>query len=391
MSTADFLRSKVGKEPHVFSGNPGRFHHLLPWSTVDDILKHHWLEPGRVTLSKDGHDVPIDEYNPQVMTFSGASATAKHRRVEASALYRHLRDGATLQIKVIDELVEPISRLAASLEAALKERVTIDAFISFGTVQGFKTHFDYSEVIALQVFGRKHWAISEPTRRWPRVGDPGSKTAPEPSKFTDLLISDGDVLYLPRGWWHRVQPVNEITVHLGVAVFRRTGIDLMRWLVHRLNEEDICRQDLPRPSDPKDRQLEHLNALQEAMVTRLREDGLLSSFFDAFYAAQPSRQAFDLASAMSCDALPDEDDFAVRWLNPFAVVTESKEGLIVKSGTDCVELPKNYSPLVSHLRSSNKPVTVQSAKSISNLTEESHRSALSALALAGLIEIAHCA
>ena len=46
----------------------------------------------------------------------------------------------------------------------------------------------------------------------------------------DVILEAGDILYIPRGWWHDPLPLDEETFHLAVATFAPTGFEYMQWL-----------------------------------------------------------------------------------------------------------------------------------------------------------------
>ena len=53
-----------------------------------------------------------------------------------------------------------------------------------------------------------------------------------------LLLEAGDLLYIPRGWWHVAMPLDEPTLHLTVGVNNLTGADFLRWFADRLRRVD---------------------------------------------------------------------------------------------------------------------------------------------------------
>jgi hypothetical protein len=79
-------------------------------------------------------------------------------------------------------------------------------------------------------------------------------------------LEDGDLLYIPRGWWHVALPLAEPTLHLTVGIHNRTGLDLLRWLAERMRASETFRRDLPRMSSAQVR-AEH--------AARMRDPGLV--------------------------------------------------------------------------------------------------------------------
>jgi len=108
------------------------------------------------------------------------------------------------------------------------------AFISQGG-QGLPLHFDNKEVIAVQVAGRKRWlvamntAIAFPTANFTAgsafgtSGMPGLPiggiSVPDPEHLQSVNMEPGSVLFLPRGYWHGTQALeNSISLSFGFAL-----------------------------------------------------------------------------------------------------------------------------------------------------------------------------
>jgi ribosomal protein L16 Arg81 hydroxylase len=114
-----------------------------------------------------------------------------------------------------------------------------NAYLSFGGEGSFGAHWDTHDVFVLQLVGRKHWRVSPPTFPLPLPAHPShgsGQTAPSLSAI-DTLLEAGDLLYLPRGWWHDVTPLPEPSLHLSVGVYVPSVYDALTWL---------SRQVLPR-------------------------------------------------------------------------------------------------------------------------------------------------
>ena len=60
-----------------------------------------------------------------------------------------------------------------------------------------------------------------------------------------VLLEPGDVLYIPRGWWHDVIATDSPSLHLTIGLEWRTVADYLYWQVDRMLAHDIVRQDIP--------------------------------------------------------------------------------------------------------------------------------------------------
>jgi hypothetical protein len=164
------------------------------------------------------------------------------------------------------------------------------------------------------VTGRKLWRIYGETRRHPVTGD----KAPRPEKVDEPLweamLEDGDLLYIPRGWWHVALPVAEPTLHLTVGIHKRTGLDLLRWLEDGLSESESVRQDLPRFAS-QDARNAHIERLRAEVIKALNDDSL-NRFLQEYDEAAMPRAHLSLPWSATADVLPPGDEARVRFLAP---------------------------------------------------------------------------
>jgi len=87
---------------------------------------------------------------------------------EATGVLAHLFDqGATIRVKAIERFLEPLAELCRNLEEELASPVRANLYCTPAHSRGFNLHFDAHEVFVLQLLGRKHWQIFEPTTALP--------------------------------------------------------------------------------------------------------------------------------------------------------------------------------------------------------------------------------
>jgi hypothetical protein len=105
---------------------------------------------------------------------------------------------------------------------------------------GFALHIDDHPVWILQIEGVKHWSISpdigvpEPVRAFSFPPDRtvlklpwGTFERPDESRFLELLLKPGDLLYLPAGTWHKAK-ASGFSLGLTMAASPHMGLDLAR-------------------------------------------------------------------------------------------------------------------------------------------------------------------
>jgi hypothetical protein len=84
--------------------------------------------------------------------------------------------------------------------------------------------------------------------------------APNLEPSTELVWSGtmraGDVMHIPRGWWHqatRTGTGSGFSLHATFGLTRRTGVDWLAWLADQARADELFRHDLHQHNTPPDR------------------------------------------------------------------------------------------------------------------------------------------
>jgi hypothetical protein len=321
VDAGSFLASDYGRRFVYVPGTPGKFSTLLPWPVLNEILEQHRLEPPRLRLTREGKPVAPEKY---------LSYQANRRksgrpipRLNATALTRELRDGATLVLDSVDELHRPIRRIAESLERVFHVRVQVNSYAGWRSSHGFDLHWDDHDVFILQVAGRKHWQVYDVTRPYPLGRDVMRSTTPPTEVLWEGLLQSGDLLYIPRGWWHVATPLDEPTLHLTVGVNNLTGADLLTWFADRMRNVEDVRRDVPH-LEGADARREYANRLRDAILREWKPE-LMDEFVADMDAKARPRPSFHLPFGATPRVLP-EGSFRIVWNAPRRSTVEEGRG-----------------------------------------------------------------
>jgi hypothetical protein len=196
MARADFLAYHWNKTFLHLDGPSGRFRELLSWEDLGRILEQTRLEPPRLRLARNGKILDPDLY----LLPQGKA------RLNAGGLEACLRQGATLILDGVDDLVEPVRVLAESFEEVLRARVSVNLYAGWRRDRGFNRHWDDQDTMILQLQGRKQWEVHPPTRLQPLRDKLQPPAEPKGSPIWQGVLAEGGLLYMPRGWWHLAAP-----------------------------------------------------------------------------------------------------------------------------------------------------------------------------------------
>lgn len=166
-------------------------------------------------------------------------------RMVRPVLYEYLRNGATLVYNRItnEPKIDQISKQIANFASA---HVITSGYAAFSNKSSYMAHWDTRDVFAVQLIGRKRWIIKAPNFELPLYMQQTKyfKDIKEPEEvYMDVTLEAGDILYVPRGWWHNPLPIGEETFHLAVGTFAPTGFEYMNWLLKHTPDILGCRRN----------------------------------------------------------------------------------------------------------------------------------------------------
>lgn len=245
LTERQFLSRHLGKTFAHVRGRAGRFEKLLPWQELNRVLEQHRLDDPRIRVAKEGKIIPASAF----LSYARPRQFERMPSINAEVLSALLRAGATLVVEKMDEVYEPLTLLAESLEQKLGVRIQANAYAGWHCSRGFDVHWDDHDALILQVYGRKDWKLYGATRRFPLGRDISSDVEAPSDPHWEVELQSGDVLYIPRGEWHVALPKNEPTLHVTLGFENHTGMNLAEWFVGKLRSFDVFREDLPRFAD----------------------------------------------------------------------------------------------------------------------------------------------
>jgi Cupin superfamily protein len=217
-------------------GKAGRFTGLLTWTNLNSVLEQHRLMPPRLKVYRDGQLIDPAQY--MTPTMFGVP------RLDAGRLAIWLAQGASLILDDAQELSAPVRDLMEIFQDALHTDTFTNLYAGWHTQKAFSVHWDPQEAMVLQLCGRKRWQVFKPTRLHPLKND--IEPPPQPTELAwEGVVADGDVLYIPRGWWHVAVPMDEPSLHLTVSLTPPTGMDYLGWVVSTLRRHAQLRASLP--------------------------------------------------------------------------------------------------------------------------------------------------
>ena len=277
-------------------GEKGRFTPLLTWEKLNEVLE--WQNPPPlIKLLRGGERIDPQFYIDHMDKLPEA------RQLNVGRLVSAISQGAAMVIDGIQNMVPPVKDVSEVFEDVFQAPNQVNLYCGWGTQNTFHLHWDPQEVFILQLSGRKRWKIYAPTRPYPLKDDLDSAPGPSGPPLWEGVVEEGDMLYVPRGWWHIVHPMDEPSLHLNIGIQTATGADFLGWWLPRLLRHPELRQDLPLCATPKQAQ-DYFARLLEVMARDGEGGGLPGEFLREWNAYRHARQKIRLPAAPAEQGTP---------------------------------------------------------------------------------------
>lgn len=207
-------------EKNVFNANG------LTWDDVDEMLFSWNINDGTIHLFKDG------KIDPTSYTEDFYDVGMYRKRIIKDSFNDLMLNGATLVLNRIDTKSTKINKITKAISHFVKEKAVANGYIAFGGNGTFAKHWDTHDVFAIQLIGRKRWKLFAPTFPLPLQNQTSKDRKHEcpNTPIFDEILEVGDILYIPRGWWHEALPIEqEETFHIAVGVHTAHITDYLTW------------------------------------------------------------------------------------------------------------------------------------------------------------------
>jgi ribosomal protein L16 Arg81 hydroxylase len=248
MSAEQFMADTYGRKPvHIRGASPRG--DLLSMARLEQLLgiRPHWTEQN-LKLILNSRPIHGEHF---LDAARGGTRVADPAKVEM-----FLRMGASLVGDRVEEIDPAVRSAAAMLSAQFAGTAGANVYCSFQGIRAFASHCDLHEVFAVQLEGEKVWQIYENRADAPveTIQGPDAQALIDRAKGRVLMtvtMQPGDLLYIPRGFFHDALASSDASLHLTFGVEPLNGMALFGLLETMAKRDPRFRAYLPNGrSDP---------------------------------------------------------------------------------------------------------------------------------------------
>jgi len=247
-----FLAEILGQRWLLLPGSADKAEAVFGWEDFNALLEMDVWSGLSLNLVLDGKKAPpasfcrsvVDRNRMQVM------------RPDPAKVRSFLQQGSSVVLNEMGGVSPSVGATVDNVLKALNGHGNANLYYSQKARRAFDSHCDRHEVFALQISGEKTWRIYKGRANAP-IEHPQFRNIP-PAEIDrakgpvdqEIVMTPGDVLYLPRGQYHDALATSDDSLHVSISILTPMGLNLMQDLVMRLVEDPAFRQDLPRPDGP---------------------------------------------------------------------------------------------------------------------------------------------
>jgi ribosomal protein L16 Arg81 hydroxylase len=347
MTPEQFFAEYHDRQPLHLKGTAAKFAQVLSWRQINRLLDqtHIWSSHS-LKLVLDGTPIAPEQYCTRAV---GRDANEPVMQPVASRVQEWVKRGASVVLNDVDSLTPGLAAVSHAIESAGLGKAQANVYISWQSHKAFPAHYDTHEVWAVQVEGEKTWNVWEGRADYP-IGHPAFRNQAqehhEQAKGklrAKVLMQPGDLLYLPRGWYHDALAEAPASVHVAYGSHAPLGLDVMNLLAERALHDSLFRQPLPRQdgSAPAKFALSQRVQALAARMTELAKDPQVMATLERFIATYRfERGGNDLLAwrGLGSAAAPAEEAPAFRVVANGAKPVRRGADWVLKTGSGVLPL-----------------------------------------------------
>ena len=279
---AQFFGESHRKTPLHIPGAPDKFHFAMTWEILTGLLNQSAIwSPQSLELYLDANKIPDHEYCLPGITREGAEGML----VDLARLRGWVGQGASILLNDIETLTPGMAAIAKALGDQPGGKVQGNLYCSWQAHQAFPVHFDTHDVFAMQIAGEKRWRIYQRHFKDP-INHPEFKQLNQDfheqhkgAIGMEVVMKPGDLIYIPRGYYHDAIAESDATVHLSYSVVPVIGLDLISAVFERAVHDEVFRQAIPEGEDAKATE-QHLTRLAGRFRELVRDPDFQAKFLE---------------------------------------------------------------------------------------------------------------
>ena len=136
-----------------------------------------------------------------------------------NVLYR-IAKGDTLVLSKLHKFNKELRELADFFSKQFLAKVNINLYYAYKNTKGINLHFDYDDILSIQIHGKKYWKIykKEIGKTFKLIEEHTKPSTDNHDDFFEIETNVGDLLFIPKGVWHFAYTQEASSIHLSTSL-----------------------------------------------------------------------------------------------------------------------------------------------------------------------------
>jgi lysine-specific demethylase/histidyl-hydroxylase NO66 len=233
----EFAHNNWRKQP-LFVVKEDSFQDIITQDDINNYLGQRTFIYPYVRVVANGSEVDKAHY---ALDFGPAFNLLDKDRV-----FKLFNNGSTIVLQAANLAFDKLNNFTRILEQELGVYVQANIYITPSNSKGFYPHIDTHEVFVLQISGSKAWNIYDvpipaPNKGW-QITDKDRQRYMNSKPLHELVLHQGDILYVPSGVAHDAYTTGEHSIHVTFGIHPVRGLDILNDLIKRAEESVSIRE-----------------------------------------------------------------------------------------------------------------------------------------------------
>jgi len=282
LGVTEFEKKNYKKRPLLIKGDKTKFDSLFQYSDLNKILNNSTIPHPKLRIYKEGKLTIFRDFGSILNAFY---------------------EGSTIIIDQIHLYDQRLRKLVSNTSKELGEQTLLNLYLSPPGISAFHPHYDSHDVYIIQLEGKKSWKIY------------GKNGMGVKKPIIDCILSKGDLLYIPKGFWHSAIATDETSLHITLGAPVRTGIDFLMWLTNDLYNRELWSsgfpikiQDISEPTGLVTSQIkDHINQLAIDLSSLIELNVLSEKYSEYINCTLEKNQHFNFPIPSKSDILNNDN------------------------------------------------------------------------------------
>lgn len=307
------------------------------------------------------------------------------RRIIRPKFYEHLLKGATVILNRVEGRSELLKKICFEISNFVTQQTLANGYLSFGIKPSFGNHWDVHDVFAVQLIGRKHWKVYRPTFELPiysQTSKDFKSNCPE-EPVLDTLLEAGDILYIPRGWWHNATAIGEETFHVAVGVHTPYVMDYVTWVCSTYLRNHLeCRKSITFKEESYSLVLEATDIIKETILNRT----YFEEFQKEIIKSERINSPFDIGAHLKKNIFHFNDNTLISLNTGYTKALDNSNKIFV-NGVEISNVLEGYEKSIISILSQQGITGIQTIADTLNIPLESAISKIQNLRAKDIVQI----